>query len=103
VASLLARVPTSPLLKEKGENMQEHSQHPCDSLLQQWNLRREVANYYFTALMRLSPDAHNAVRRRQELSEKLFAARLSLKHAADQLQSCYQEHSSQELQWEGRG
>jgi len=91
------------LLKEKGKKMQEHSQHPCDSFLQQWNLRREVANYYFTALMRLSPDALNAVGRRQELSEKLFAARLSLKHAADQLQSCYQEHSSQELQWEGRG
>ena len=103
VSSLLAGVPTSSLHKEKGENMQEHSQHPCDSFLQQWNLRREVANYYFTALMRLSPDALNAVGRRQELSEKLFAARLSLKHAADQLQSCYQEYSSQELQWEGRG
>src|SRR2546423_13984312 len=83
--------------------MQEHTQHPCDSFLQQWNLRREVANYYFTALMRISPDALNAVGRRQELSEKLFAARLSIKHAEDQLHSSYQEHSTQELQWEGRG
>ena len=83
--------------------MQEHTEHPCDSLLQQWNVRREIANYYFTALMRLSPDVLNAVKRRQELSEKLFVARLSLKHVADQLQSCYQEHDSQELQWEGRG
>src|SRR6266567_1711600 len=49
------------LLKEKGENMQEHTQHPCDSFLQQWNLRREVANYYFTALMRLSPDAIKSI------------------------------------------
>jgi hypothetical protein len=76
--------------------MQEHTQHPCDSLLQQWNVKREVANYYFTALIRLCPDAPNAVRRQQELSEKLFVARLSLKHAADQLQSCYKEHSSEE-------
>src|SRR2546423_5291948 len=99
-----ARDATLSLRKEKGgENMQECTRHPCDSLLQQWNVRREIANYYFTALLRLSPDALDAVRRRQELSEKLFAARLSLKHAADQLQSCYQEHSSQELQWEGRG
>ena len=83
--------------------MQEPTKHPCDALLQQWNVRREVANYYFTALIRLSPDALDAVKRQQELSEKLFAARLSLRHAADQLQSCYQEHGSQELQWEGRG
>jgi len=67
--------------------------HPCEGLLQQWQVRREVANYYMTTLLRLSPDAPDALRRRQELSEKIFAARLSLKHADDQLQSCYQEYA----------
>ena len=83
--------------------MQERTRHPCDELLQQWNMRREIANYYFTALLRLNPDALDAVKRRQELSEELFAAQLSLKHIADQLQSCYQEHGLQELQGEGKG
>jgi hypothetical protein len=66
--------------------------HPCEKLLQQWQVSREVANYYLTTLLRLSPDAPDAFRRRQELSEKIFAARLSLKHTDDQLQSCYQEY-----------
>ncbi len=42
--------------------MQEHTQHPCDSFLQQWNLRREVANYYFTALSRCSQCSGTATR-----------------------------------------
>jgi hypothetical protein len=67
--------------------------HPCEVLLQQWQIRREVANYYFTALLRLSPGDCNALQRRQELSEKVFEAQLSLKHASDQLQSCYQEYA----------
>jgi len=66
--------------------------HPCEELLQQWQVRREVANFYMTTLLRLSPDAPGALRRRQELSEKIFVARLSLKHADDQLQSCYLEY-----------
>ncbi len=72
--------------------MRERSPHPCDALLQQWNVRRELANYYFTALLRLMPNDPNAVKRREEISEKLFIARLLLKQIADQLQSCQQEH-----------
>ncbi len=75
--------------------MQEYIQSPCELLLQQWNVKREVANYYFTALIRLTPDAPNASIRRQELSEKLFVAQLALKQVADQLRSCYQEHDLQ--------
>jgi hypothetical protein len=65
---------------------------PCEKLLQQWQVRREVANYYLTALLRLSPDDPHALQRRQELCEKIFVARLSLRHADEQLRSCYQEY-----------
>jgi hypothetical protein len=67
--------------------------HPCDRLLQQWQIKREVANYYFTVLLRLMPDDCNALQRRQELSQKAFEAQLSLKHTSDQLQGCYQEYA----------
>jgi hypothetical protein len=75
--------------------MYKHMSHPCNGLLQQWQVRRELANYYFTALLRLSPDAPNALQRRQELSRKVFEARLSLRHVDDQLQSCYQEYDQE--------
>jgi hypothetical protein len=71
--------------------MHKQKGSPCEELLQQWSARRELANYYMTALLRLSPDAPDALRRRQELSKKVFEAQLSLKHVDDQLQSCYQE------------
>ncbi|GAC1401188.1 MAG: hypothetical protein NVSMB49_15040 [Ktedonobacteraceae bacterium] len=72
--------------------MQERTRHPCDALLQQWNVRRELAHYYFTALLRLMPDDPDVQERRKEISEKLFVARMALKQVADQLQSCQQEH-----------
>jgi hypothetical protein len=61
---------------------------PCVELLQQWQVRREQANYYITALLRLSPDAPDALQRRQELNEKIAFARLRLKQAERQLQEC---------------
>lgn len=72
--------------------MPQQPRHPCEKLLQQWQVRRELTNYYLTTLLRLSPDAPDALHRRQELSEKIFTAQLSLKHTDDQLQSCYQEY-----------
>jgi hypothetical protein len=72
--------------------MNNQMSHPCDGLLQQWQVRREAANFYFTALLRLSPDTSDALRRRQELNEKIFDALLVWKHVDDQLQSCYQEY-----------
>jgi hypothetical protein len=71
--------------------MHKQKGSPCEELLRQWSARRELANYYMTALLRLSPDAPDALRRRQELSKKVFEAQLSLKQVDDQLQSCYQE------------
>ncbi len=72
--------------------MQERSPNLCDALLQQWNARREVVNYYFTALLRLMPSDPDALKRREEISAKLFVARLALRQVADQLQSCEKEH-----------
>ncbi len=72
--------------------MNNQINHPCDGLLQQWQARREAANFYFTALLRLSPDSSDALRRRQELNDKVFDALLSWKQVDDQLESCYQEY-----------
>jgi hypothetical protein len=76
--------------------MDKQKSHPCDELLQQWQMRRESANFYFTALLRLSPDSSDAIRRRQELNEKVMDALLSWKHIDDQLQSCYQEYGERD-------
>lgn len=75
--------------------MHEQSSHPCDALLHQWSVRRDLAHYYFTALLRLTPNDLNARERHQEISEKLFVARIALRQVADQLQSCQQEHNRQ--------
>ncbi len=73
--------------------MNDQMSHPCDELLQQWQAKREAANFYFTALLHLSPDLSDALRRRQEFNDKVFDALLAWKHIDDQLQSCYQEYS----------
>ncbi len=75
--------------------MHKRVSHPCDALLQQWSVRRELAHYYFTRLLRLSPSEPHAEEQRQEISEKLYVARIALKQVADQLQSCQQEHNIQ--------
>ena len=61
---------------------------PCEELVQQWQVRRELANYYMTALLRLSSDAPDALQRRLELNEKIAFARLRLKQVEKQLQGC---------------
>ena len=71
--------------------MNNQISHPCDGLLEQWRVRREMANFYFTALLRLSPNAPGALQRRKELNDKVFDALLAWKQVDDQLQSCYQE------------
>ena len=64
---------------------------PCEVQLRQWQTKREVANYYMTALLRLTPDAPNALQRRQALKQKLIEAQLAYKNAYEQLEACYQE------------
>jgi hypothetical protein len=75
--------------------MHKQISHPCDTLLQQWSIRRELVHYYCTRLLRLAPDDPYAEERRQEISEKLFLAQIALKQVADQLQSCQKEHNIQ--------
>jgi hypothetical protein len=72
--------------------MNKQTSHPCDKLLQLWQGKRETANFYFTALLRLSPDASGALQRRQELNEKVIETLLAWKQVDDELQSCYQKH-----------
>ncbi len=72
--------------------MDQQMSHPCNGLLQQWQAKRDLANYYFTALLRLSPDTPDALQRRQELNEKVIDTLLSWKQVDEQLQGCYQEH-----------
>jgi hypothetical protein len=72
--------------------MHGQSRHPCEPLLREWQVAREVANYYFTALLRLAPEDPNAQRRRQELNERLFVAQTHRKHVEDQLQGCCKEY-----------
>ncbi len=72
--------------------MPKQSRHPCEPLLREWQAAREVANYYFTALLRLAPEAPDAHKRRQELNEKLFVAQIHRKHIEDQLQGCCKEY-----------
>ena len=72
--------------------MSKQMSHPCNGLLQQWQGKRELANYYFTALLRLSPDTPDALQRRQELNEKVIETLQSWKLVDEQLQSCYQEY-----------
>ena len=76
--------------------MHKQTSHPCDALLQQWSIRRELVHYYFTRLLRLTPSDSCAVEQRQEISEKLYIARIALKQVADQLQSCQQEYDRHE-------
>lgn len=75
--------------------MHKQSGSPCEELLLQWSVKRELSNFYMTALLYLNPDDPNAHRRRQELSKKVFEAQLSYKHVDDQLRSCYQEHGQE--------
>ncbi len=71
--------------------MNNSMSHPCDELLQQWQTRREEANFCFRALVRLNPDSSEALQRRKELNDKVMAALLAWRAVDDQLQSCYEE------------
>ena len=71
---------------------QEAGTSPCEVLLRQWQAKRETANYYMKALLRLSLEDPNAYQKRQELNQRIFEAQLAYRSASDQLQRCCQEH-----------
>ena len=75
--------------------MHKQTSSPCEGLLLQWSVKRELSNFYMTALLRLNPDDPNALRRRQELSKKVFEAQLCYKQVDDQLRSCYEEYGQE--------
>lgn len=72
--------------------MSQQPGHPCDELFHQWQEKRELANYYFRALLRLSPGAPDALQQRRELNEKVIDALQSWHQVEEQLQGCYQQH-----------
>jgi uncharacterized coiled-coil DUF342 family protein len=83
------------LYHEKEKTMNKRMSHPCDELLQQWQARREEANFFFRSLLRLNPDTSEALQRRKELNERVVQALLAWRHIDDQLQSCYQEYGEE--------
>jgi hypothetical protein len=72
--------------------MNTSGSHPCDELLQEWQARREEANFYFRSLLHLNPDSSKALQRRKELNDKVMNRLLAWRAVDDQLQSCYQEY-----------
>lgn len=75
--------------------MHKQTSSPCEELLLQWSVKRELSNFYMTALLRLNPGDPDALRRRQELNKKVFEAQLSYRQVDDQLRSCYQEYGQE--------
>jgi len=80
------------LYHRKEKAMNTSANQPCDELLQQWQARREEANFYFRALVRLNPDSTEALQRRKELNDRVVGCLLAWRAVDDQLQSCYQEY-----------
>ncbi len=64
-----------------------------ERLLKNWQFRREMVNYYFDSMLRLTPNDKDAYQRWRELSGKLSMSLLAFRHASDQLQGYEQEHS----------
>lgn len=73
--------------------MSEQDAYLGERLLNNWQFRREMINYYFDSMLRLTPNDKDAYQRWRELSGKLSIAMLAFRHASDQLQGYEQEHS----------
>jgi hypothetical protein len=74
--------------------MREQASYSSERLLQEWQFRREMVNYYFGVLLRLTPNDRDANQRWRELNGKLSTEMIAFKHARDQLLSYEQEHAS---------
>ena len=73
--------------------MREQDSYLAERLLKNWQFRREMVNYYFDSMLRLTPNDKDAYQRWRELSRKLTTSLIALRHASDQLQGYEQEHS----------
>jgi hypothetical protein len=74
--------------------MREQASHPSERLVQEWQFRREMVNYYFGVLLRLTPDDNDAYQRWRELNGKLSTALIEFRHAGDQLRNYEQKHAT---------
>lgn len=68
-----------------------------DQLMREWYFRREMVNYYSTALLRLMPYDRDLQARRRELSAKLALAEIALTQVSDQLQAYERHHAPAHL------
>ena len=73
--------------------MSEQDSYLSERLLRDWQFRRQMVNYYFDSMLRLSPNDINAYQRWRELSGKLSTSLIAFRHASNQLESYEQEHS----------
>ena len=74
--------------------MREQVSYPSEQLLQEWQYRREMVNYYFGVLLRLTPHDNDASQQWRELKGKLSTELSAFRHARDQLRSYEQEHAN---------
>ena len=74
--------------------MREQVSYPSEQLLQEWQYRREMVNYYFGVLLRLTPYDNDAYQQWRELNGKLSTELSAFRHARDQLRSYEQEHAT---------
>jgi hypothetical protein len=73
--------------------MSEQDSYLFERLLKDWQFRRQMVNYYFESMLRLTPNDKDAYQRWRELSGKLSTSLIGFRHASDQLQSYEQEHA----------
>jgi len=74
--------------------MSEQGSYPSEQLVQEWQYRREMVNYYFGVLLRLTPHDNDAYQQWRELNGKLSMELSAFRHARDQRRSYEQEHAT---------
>jgi len=74
--------------------MREQASYSSEWLLQEWQFRREMVNYYFGVLSRLTPHDNDANQRWRELNGKLSTELIAFRHAGDGLRSYEQGHAT---------
>ena len=67
--------------------MREQASYSSERLLQERQYRREMVNYYFGVLLRLTPYDNDASQQWRELNGKLSTELSAFRHARDQLRS----------------
>ncbi len=74
--------------------MREQASDPSERLVQEWQFRREMVNYYSRVLLRLTPNDNDASQRWRELNGRLSTALIEFRQASDLLRRYEQEHAT---------